>query len=136
MPSPVDKVMQFVERELAKNPTISNEALFEGAKKINRAVAKLSPRQFHAKYPLQVKRRNGSARKAKKGKRRARAKASARPRATRRAPAAREGNAEGVRRVLMRFAKDLTEADSQAETIDVLARLDRYVADIMKAARR
>ncbi len=35
----------------------------------------------------------------------------------------------------MRFAQDLSAADSQAETIGVLANMDRYVTDIMKATR-
>ncbi len=36
---------------------------------------------------------------------------------------------------MMRFAKDLAGADTQTQTIEVLANMDRYVADIMKATR-
>ena len=36
----------------------------------------------------------------------------------------------------MQFAKDLTAADSQSDTIDVLAIMDRYVDRILKAASR
>ena len=130
MSSSVDKVMQFVERELAKDPGVSNEKLFEGAKKLSRAVGKLSPRQFHAKYPLQVKRRK------KNGKGRKRASAS-----PRRAVMASRSNGrakespEAVRKVMLRFAQDLSAAGNQSETIGVLANLDRYVTDIMKATR-
>ena len=124
MASPVDKVMQFVERELAKDPTVSNEKLFEGAKKVSRAVSKLSPRQFHAKYPLQVKRRS------KNGKGRKRV-----AKAPRRVVAPRSGDQDAVRKIMLRFAQDLSSAGSQSETIGVLANLDRYVTDIMKATR-
>ena len=141
MASSADKVMQYVERELEKDPDVSNETLFEGAKKINRAVAKLTPRQFHAKYPLQVKRRKGSGKgrkrttgaKKKTAKRRTAAKG--RKRATKATgSAADNGNHEAVRRVMLRFAQDLSAAEDQSQTIGVLAKLDRYVTDIMKAA--
>jgi len=133
MASATDKVMQFVEKQLAKDPKVSNATLFAGAKKIDRGVGKLSIRQFHAKYPLQVKRRKGRAR-SKAAKARTR---SARPKAARAArPAARRGgDGEGIRRVLLRFARDLSAADSQVETIEVLSNLDRYTAEILKAAR-
>ena len=63
------KVMAMIERELAKNPSISNEALLEKAKKIDGSVGELSARQFNARYPLQVKRRkDGPATKKRGGK--------------------------------------------------------------------
>lgn len=136
MVADTDKVMAYVERELAKDPGVSNETLFEGARKINRAVGKLSPRQFHAKYPLQVKRRAKNAGKStERASRKGRAR---RPGSTRRKSAAvapDSAGADDVRRVLMMFAKDLTGATSQVETIEVLSNLDKYVADILKAAK-
>ena len=131
-----DKVMAYVERELAKDPGVSNETLFEGAKKINRAVAKLSPRQFHAKYPLQVKRRaKNAAKSSKRAPRKGRARRSSSTRRKSAAVVSDTAGADDVRRVLMTFAKDLTGANSQVETIEVLSNLDRYVADILKAAK-
>lgn len=145
MASATDKVMQYVERELAKNPDVSNDTLLEGAKKIDKSVTELTPRQFHAKYPLQVKRRSGksSAKKKKssaKASRRGGAKATRGRRATRttRKTATATTSSAGedrVRGVMMKFAKDLSSADSQVETIEVLSNIDRYVSDIMKAAR-
>ena len=131
MSAAVDKVMQFVERELKKNPQVSNQDLFKGAKKINRAVARLTPRQFHAKYPLQVKRKKASGRTRRKTTRSAAASRSVGRRTSTRAVE----NTEGVRKVMLRFAKDLSSADSQTQTIEVLSNMDRYVADIMKACR-
>ncbi len=135
MATPAEKIMQFVEQELDKNPEVSNEELLKGAKKISRTVTQLSPRQFHAKYPLQVKRRkaNGKTRPVKTAKAR-----QVRPRQTRSvtvAPAKPVGDNEAVRRVLMRFAKDLAGADNQTQTIEVLANLDRYAGEIAKAAQ-
>lgn len=142
MASATDKVMQYVERELAKNPDVSNDTLLEGAKKIDKSVTALTPRQFHAKYPLQVKRRSGkpSAKKKKKSSAKAsrRGGATRGRRATKRTSAATTTSSAGedrVRSVMMKFAKDLSSADTQVETIEVLSNLDRYVSDIMKAAR-
>lgn len=139
MASATDKVMEYVERELAKNPGVSNETLLEGAKKIDKSVTKLTPRQFHAKYPLQVKRRSGKSRAKKKSASKAtrRGGATRSRRATRKksAPATSSAGEDRVRGVMMKFAKDLSSADSQVETIEVLSNMDRYVSDIMKAAR-
>ena len=40
-----------------------------------------------------------------------------------------------VRGLLLDLARELANAGSQAETIEVVARLDIYVAQIMEAAR-
>ncbi len=138
MASATDKVMQYVERELAKDPGVSNDVLLDGAKKIDRSVAKLTPRQFHAKYPLQVKRRSGKPKakrkSASKPSRRSGASRGGRATKRKKSPAASSSAGEGrVRNVMLKFAKDLSSADSQVETIEVLSNLDRYVSDIMKA---
>jgi hypothetical protein len=133
MASPADKVMTFVERQLKRDPKISSGKLFERAKKMDSTVARMSLRQFHAKYPLQVKRR--LAPKKKRVTKRVPKKPAAAPRA-RRAPAQRaSGDEAAIRRVLLRFAKDVSAAEGKTETIEILANVDRYVADIMKAAR-
>lgn len=157
MASTNEKVMNYVERELSKQPDVSNEVLFEGAKKIDASVGELTLRQFHAKYPLQVKRRRGKSAKSAKSRKKTttkKAKKTTRARKTKRSTRAKAGgrrtsgrsraasgagarSAEGaeVRRVMMRFARDLSAAESQLDTIDVLADLDRYVSDILKASR-
>lgn len=143
--------MKYVEEQLAKNPGISNQELQEGAKKLDRSVGQLSIRQFHAKYPLQVKRRSGGGRKAtRKGKATPKGKATRKGKATpkrrtssgrgrtrRSAAVSTSGGAnENVRRIMLQFARELSGADSQVATIEVLSKLDRYVADIVKAAQR
>jgi len=89
MASAADKVMQFVEKQLARDPKVSNATLFAGAKKIDRAIGKLSIRQFHAKYPLQVKRRKGRSRSKAAKTRSAKPKTTRAPRAPRAAARSR-----------------------------------------------
>ena len=50
------EVMSWVEGQLKDNPDVSVDELLEGAVKLNAGIAELTKRQFHARYPLQVKR--------------------------------------------------------------------------------
>lgn len=124
------KVMAFVEKELAANPGISTTALFEKAKKLDAGIAELSIRQFNARYPLQIKRRlsqaAGGGRTARRGARRG----------GRRSKVAQEQQRAAVREVFLRFASDLTSAEARKDLVAVLAQVDGYVADAMKAAGR
>jgi hypothetical protein len=61
------RIMDMVRREIDKNPSISSEQLYEMAKKSDNSIGGLSVRQFHARYPLQVKRAAANARKARRG---------------------------------------------------------------------
>lgn len=124
-----DKVMKYVEGQLAKDPAVSNQTLYAGAKKLDRGVGKLSIRQFHAKYPLQVKRR--------KNRRRKRVGTATRRKTGGggRSGVKVDAQTQRVRKILIDFARELSGAESQVETIEVLAKLDRYAADILKATR-
>ncbi len=139
-------VMEFVVRALEADPGISNADLFAAARKIDPSVAELSARQFHAKYPLQVKARLAKAATAEPDAPPEPEAPPAEETAAGDAPPTEEAAAEdgppagtgdpsAVRRLLLDLAKELANAGSQAETIEVVARLDDYVADIMKAAR-
>ena len=65
-----------VEAELRRNPEATQEELWEKAKEASPGVAKLSRREFNARYPLQVKRKiqresgGGGARKRRAGAKR------------------------------------------------------------------
>lgn len=62
------KVLAMVEREIKKDPKVSNAELQKRARRINKEEAELSPRSFHARYPLPVKKRlSGKAGGRKKG---------------------------------------------------------------------
>jgi hypothetical protein len=126
------KVMEMIEAELKKTPDISNQELFAKARGIDKNIGKLSPRQFNARYPLQVKR----ALAPKKAKR-------ARPAAGRRgrSPAGTAGRAaaddksrDKVRAVLADLARDVANAQGKGELVDVVMGLDRYVDRVVKAA--
>ncbi len=130
---PHERVMEFVERELKKDPKIGSADLLKKARKVSRSVYGMSVRQFHAKYPLQVKRRLAP-KKSRKAQARKPRKTAAKKPAHRRTTKAPPANRDAIRAILLGFAKDLAAAESQAATIDVLVNLDKYVDRVVKAA--
>ena len=124
-----EKVLAAVEDALQKKPHATVDELFELAKGISKSVGDLTKRQFHARYPLQVKRKlapprkRGSVRK-KAASSRGRAKASGTP--------ARDA----VRSSFLRFAQDLAAADARKDVVKVVAGVDRYVDEVLKATGR
>ena len=146
-----EKVMRLVERELLKAPGASVGDLFEKAKKASRAIGSLSLRQFHARYPLQVKRRANKAGGRGRPTAKKVAKAKAAPRRAKAAPkrtkavprrvvrrvarkvAAPAANRDAVRNVFLNFATDLAGADGTKNVVKVVAGVDRYVDQVIKA---
>jgi len=126
----VEDVMKMVERELGRDPDISNEALYEKARKIDGSIADLTLRQFHARYPLQVKRRRAAASGRSKKKRKA---GSGRRRTKKSAPGS-GADREAVREILLRLAREVSAAEGKAAMIDLVVGLDRYVDEVVKAA--
>ncbi len=122
------KLMAFVESALKKSPGLSTNELFERAKKKFPSSRELSVRQFHARYPLQVKRRMSLAKSKSKSSPRKKAAAS-RPR---RRPIRRDA----VRGALLRFASDLSAAQERHDLVKVLADVDKYVDEVMDATKR
>jgi len=122
------KVMEFVEKELNSNPEQSTTELFEKAKKVDTGVAKLSLRQFNARFPLQIKRRKSL---AAPNRRR-----TARRSPTRRSRQKQEEQQGAMREVFLRFATDLTAAEERKDLVGVLAKVDSYVADALKVSGR
>ena len=124
-----DKVMKFVEDELKKNPDVDVKDLYERAKKIKSGgVSKLSLRQFNARYPLQVKRRQSQ----KSGKRSTRRKRST-SRKTK-APSSDGKSRDAVRETLLRFAGEVAGAEHRKDLVKVLAGVDKYVDEVIKSA--
>ena len=121
-----EKVLHAVEAALNKNPKATVDELFEVAKGVNRAVESLSKRQFHARYPLQVKRKLAP----RKPHRTRRAKGA--PRRGRKAPS--NGSVrDAVRASLLKFATDLAGAEARKDVVRVVAGIDRYVDEVLKA---
>ena len=121
------EIMSFVEAEMKKDPEISSSDLFEKAKGAVVAARDLTIRQFHARYPLQVKRK---ASLSAGGTRRRRRKKAPGPR--KRGGAA--ANRDAVRGALLQFASDLSAAEERKDLVKVLARVDDYVDEVLKAA--
>lgn len=122
-----EKLMSFVETALEESPDRSTNDLFEEAKKKFPSAKKLSVRQFHARYPLQVKRRKSLAAKGA-----APAKKAPRPKSRSRKPVRRDA----VRDALLSFATDLSAAEERPDLVKVLANVDRYVDAVLEAAKR
>lgn len=127
-----DKVMAAVEAALKKNPDASVDELYTLATGIGKDVAKLSKRQFHARYPLQVKRRMnvGSRPKRKAGG------AQKRPsrRTGRRAAQQNGSQRDAVRTILLEFASELAAAEHRKDVVGVVASVDRWVDRILDGA--
>jgi hypothetical protein len=128
-------VMEYVERTLDENPGVTNADLFAGAREIDPSVGQLTARQFHAKYPLQVKARLARAAAPETKTPPEPEVPTAEETTAADATPVKEGDGVTVRRLLFDLAKELASAESKAEVIDVMARLDDYVAEIMEAAR-
>ncbi|MEX0893675.1 MAG: hypothetical protein WEB88_16030 [Gemmatimonadota bacterium] len=56
-----ERVMAMVKEELARNPDASVSDLQDKATKLDASIGQLTTRQFHARYPLQVKRAKAAA---------------------------------------------------------------------------
>lgn len=115
-----EKVLAMVRETIETNPDVSTSELYERAVKMDKEIAKLSPRQFNARYPLQVKRRMAPPRK--KGRARVRRAAKA------------GGDRAAVRAVLQELAQDVAGAESGAELVSVIGNLDDYVERVLRAA--
>jgi hypothetical protein len=124
-----DKVMALVEQELAKNADATVDDLFEKARAVDKSVGKLTKRQFHARYPLQVKRREG-------GKSKSRRRLTVRKKARAAKPSEMSANREAVRTTLMAFASDMASAEQRKDLVQFLAGIDKYVDAVLKAASK
>ena len=114
---------------MAKDPSVASKELFEKAKESFPAARELNIREFHARYPLQVKRKASLA--AGGGKRKRRRKSSG---GRKTGETAAHANRDAVRTALLKFASDLSAAEERKDLVKVLARVDSYVDEVLKAA--
>lgn len=130
------EVMEMVGQELDRDPNISLDALFEKARAIDPAMGSLSMRQFHARYPLPIKRsrspRKKSGKGGAKGTRRGATKGGA---SSGKSAQGRAGTPrDEVRKIFLDFAGALARAESRASIVDVLASVDQYVDRALQKA--
>jgi hypothetical protein len=120
-----DKVMELVERELERKPDTSTSDLFALAQQLDPGMKELTIRQFHARYPLQVKRKKS----LKRGGGRRRRKS--------RTPSTRGPDRASARKVLTDFAHEVAKAGQQgpAAVIELMSGLDEWVDRIEKASK-
>lgn len=133
-------VMEMVRKAIEKDPDVETAALFEKAREMDSSLEELSLRQFHARYPLQVKRKISSAKKKEQKKTKKAGKRSGRRSSGGRrtksssasdggAPAGEAGR-QAIREGLLRFAKDVAAAEGKADLITVLTSVDDYVDEV------
>lgn len=106
----IDRVMNMVRDEITRRPEISSQELFDKAKKLDRNIRSLSPRQFNATYPLQVRR----------------SIAPKRPRQRRAGRRSVQGR-EHVRGVLLELARTVAAAEDPGTLVDIIGNLDVWV---------
>ena len=111
-----DKVMAFVRDELLRNPGVKTDELLTKAKKLDKSVGGLSVRQFHARYPLQIKRKL----------------AAQRPR--RRRPRRKDIDRAAIKAELLAFARAVMAAEGGAGVVDVIGSIEKNVDRILAAA--
>jgi hypothetical protein len=144
-----EDVMNMVKSELEKDPSIGLESLYARAKAIDSSVGELSLRQFHARYPLQVKRGKSraegkkprrAARKARsstrKGEERAAAGEPRQPRGGRSTGGGEYGDREKIRSLFLEFASEFASAESRTDIVRVLSSVDAYVNRVEKLTAR
>ena len=119
------KVLSAVEAELKKNPEATVDELFAVAQGVNKEVAALSKRQFHARYPLQVKRKLSPPRPRRPRQ--------AKPSAKRRSKPTDGSVRAAVRASFLEFASDLAAAEARKDLVRVVAGVDRYVDEVLEA---
>ncbi len=117
------EVFSMIEQALEENPDVSNDELQERAAEIDPAIADLSARSFHARYPLQVKRQMTAAQKEEE--------AAEEPEA---GGESRDELRASVRQALLDFARDVAGASDRGDVIDVLTSVDEYVDPVMEKA--
>ena len=135
-----EKVYDRVRQELGKNPNLGSTELYEQAKQMEKSIGQDTLQQFHARYVLPIKRQQASAsgggRRGRKGRTR-KSKAPTTGGKTARKPGRRVKSTQNggsdrdqIRTILLKFAQDLSAAETKSEVVKVMTRLDNYVSDI------
>lgn len=127
VPRKADKVMDMVRDAIQANPSVGTDELFEKAKKLDKSMGDLTVRQFHARYPLQVK-RYLAAQNPKKKKYPRRKKVDEQTNG-------RPLDTLKIRNLLLAFAEDVTKAEERHQLVQVIGKVDEYVDRVAAIAK-
>lgn len=129
-----EEVLGRVRELLDKYPELNSRQLHDMAARMDTSLAAMPLRSFHARYVLPIKRARSAAASPPKPKRAAKTARTARARQRKgeARPAAEQRSR--IHGVLYRLARDVAAADTRADLVDVLARIDAYVDDIVASA--
>lgn len=135
-----ERVMDVVVRELEKDPEAQLETLYARAKEVDPSIGDLSLRQFHARYPLQAKRRRASGQPKKQASRRKKKAQTGEPQKSprkARRSASQDGgpDREALRALFLEFATEFAAADTRSQIVRVISSVDGYVERVRKLAR-
>jgi len=114
-----EKVMEKVRNELEADPTLKSKPLYEQMQKVDKSIKDLSVQQFHARYVLPIKRENAPKRPRKR-RTAGQAAGGARGRKARM-------DRDQVRGAFLKFARDLAEAESRGQIVQVMTNMDSYI---------
>lgn len=128
-----EQVMEMVARELEKDPRTASDKLYRLAKQVDPAIGELSLRQFHARYPLQLKRAQSRGKKRGKRKRRT---AAPQPAAQSAKKVAAPATRDRIRDAFLQFASDFSQAETRSEIVQVLSSVDTYVDRVEKLVKQ
>ena len=146
-----EDVKQRVRELIGKYPTVRSQQLYDLAVRMHPELEEGGLRRFHARYVLPIKREVARAegriapraRKPEPPPRRTRRRTGAGPEQHTTdsagvvpAPSVQDviATRTRVRTVLMKFSRDLVNADSRADLVDVLARMEDVVDEVIGAA--
>jgi hypothetical protein len=143
-----EDVKQKVRELIGKYPTVRSQQLYDLAVRMHPELEEGGLRSFHARYVLPIKREvaraegRGSQQRPRKtapqrrGRRQGAGAAEEEREAVTPAAAVDMSQARGrVRAVLMRLSRQLVNAETRADVVDVLARMEEVVDEIMEAAQ-
>jgi len=107
-----ERVMFLVESLMERHPEMANDELQQEAAEIDPAIADLTLRQFYARFPLQVRRKQNPqwAAKAKRARQ-----------------AGRSPSRDEIRGGLLEVAARMADAESRSELVTTIAAIDEIV---------
>ncbi len=126
------RVMEMVREQLGRERPPPLAALYGRAVRINPEIRKLTPRQFNARYPLQVRRRMRARAARRSGRSRATSGNGGQPASSISEASSAELRGR-LRAILWAYARLVAAAGTKAELVAAVSAADRFVDDVVEA---